>query len=135
MSKRLLQYMGIMDRKRIYYDPPRRDEPEFKFLFPAVNPVRETNSSGGAAAQYITSIGIEFDIKRARNLKAMDRGGKSDPFATVSVDRSSNMIQQSPNGVRKPRTFKAQQVKTKVVKKTLSPTWNQVPVLCECSAS
>lgn len=35
------------------------------------------------------------------------------------------MVQQGAKGVRRPRVFKAQLVKTKVVKKTLDPVWDQ----------
>jgi len=48
-------------------------------------------------------------VDRADNLPAMDRNGYSDPYVLISIDRRKETKQ-----------------KTKVVKKCLSPVWNQV---------
>jgi len=50
---------------------------------------------------------LEISIFEARHLAGMDRGGTSDPYCVVKS------------------TFNKQQFKTKIVKKTVAPVWNQ----------
>ena len=51
---------------------------------------------------------VRVSVVRARNLKAMDRGGTSDPYAIVTLGSA-------------PKNTKA---RTRVVAKDLSPYWN-----------
>ena len=84
-----------------------------------------------AKQRHETSVAVR--VIAARGLKAVDRGGTSDPYATVALRSRA----QRPAGDSKARRLswfasdgKATQQQTKVVKKTLAPVWDEAFSLC-----
>jgi Ca2+-dependent lipid-binding protein len=64
------------------------------------------------------SIGeLHVKVKYAKELPAADFGGKSDPYLCLALGLSSKSV-----------TFKMMQ-KTRVIKKTVNPEWNEEIVL------
>eukprot|EP01129_Flabellula_baltica_P011071 TRINITY_DN4770_c0_g1_i3.p1 TRINITY_DN4770_c0_g1~~TRINITY_DN4770_c0_g1_i3.p1 ORF type:complete len:401 (-),score=90.94 TRINITY_DN4770_c0_g1_i3:24-1226(-) len=55
----------------------------------------------------IVPLVLMIIVKAARNLAPMDKGGTSDPYVILTTD------------------FNKQKFKTKIIKKTLNPTWDQ----------
>eukprot|EP01126_Amoeba_proteus_P015435 TRINITY_DN1696_c0_g1_i4.p1 TRINITY_DN1696_c0_g1~~TRINITY_DN1696_c0_g1_i4.p1 ORF type:complete len:424 (-),score=85.59 TRINITY_DN1696_c0_g1_i4:87-1358(-) len=62
---------------------------------------------------------IHVNLLEASNLIAADRGGTSDPFARFAICRPHNRATYSQ------RNSKETSFKSKIIKKTLNPTWNE----------
>jgi hypothetical protein len=79
----------------------------------------ETTAGEAGASEKAVSVGIEMTLHvhvvAGKYLKAMDRGGTSDPYICVQVGT-----------LAKAKTEKKKKFQTKVVKKNLNPEWDEV---------
>jgi Ca2+-dependent lipid-binding protein len=79
----------------------------------------ETTAGEAGASEKAVSVGIEMTLHvhvvAGKYLKAMDRGGTSDPYICVQVGT-----------LAKDKTEKKKKFQTKVVKKNLNPEWDEV---------
>ena len=80
----------------------------------AVNPETSAKGGGGAAPENAAAehapVMLQVQAIGARQLKAMDRNGLSDPYLKLQIGNS---------------THKRQKCQTKIVKKNLNPEWNE----------
>ena len=80
----------------------------------AVNPKASAEGDGGAAPEIAAAehapVMLKVQAIGARQLKAMDRNGFSDPYLKLQIGNS---------------TDKRQKCQTKIVKKNLNPQWNE----------
>eukprot|EP00277_Geminigera_cryophila_P046208 CAMPEP_0173078340 /NCGR_PEP_ID=MMETSP1102-20130122/14041_1 /TAXON_ID=49646 /ORGANISM="Geminigera sp., Strain Caron Lab Isolate" /LENGTH=599 /DNA_ID=CAMNT_0013949555 /DNA_START=249 /DNA_END=2049 /DNA_ORIENTATION=- len=70
-------------------------------------------------------VAVHVYVVSARELKAMDFGGTSDPYLTISTGKTAKLQAKTPNLTLSTGKTAKLQAKTAVVKKTLEPEWKQ----------
>ena len=86
--------------------------PQWYTIYDEAKTVAGYINIGCALLPVLPAMSLTVDIVGARGLKAMDRGGTSDPYLTACIGRG-------------PQKDKTKKYKTKVVSKSLCPEWNE----------
>ena len=99
-----------MEERQAIEDAEKEKERQAALAAKALEPPLET-----------PPVTMFVQVIKARNLLAMDKGGTSDPYATVElVNVDTGKAYKGASGDKKP--FKT---KTKTIKKTLHPNWEE----------